>query len=99
MEKECLGHKVTGLSSIGAICGATTFQPPILAHRVGNMLQYISGRFKVHSRWLVYAYSSHFIRRVGTVEAHTTKGVSYGRKANWYHGCKGTALQPDRVGS
>ena len=62
------------MMGLGAISGATAYQPPLPPYMIVNGLRSILGQFKVGLEWLVDAYSSHSIHvGGGTTEAHKTK--------------------------
>jgi hypothetical protein len=73
-KKNAWAHGVMGLV---AISGVTTHRPQLPPYRVRNIPRCISGWFKVGSRWLVNAYSSHPIH-CGRGDNSTTKAWDHG---------------------
>ena len=75
MEKSA---QVYGVTSLGAINGAPTCQPPLPPYRVGSMLHYVSAQLKVAYECLLYPFYS----QEGTIQAHKAKGLVFGMDVN-----------------
>jgi hypothetical protein len=62
------------MSVLGAISGATSYEPSLPPCRVGNGLHYFLGWFKVELGRLVNAFYSHYIYKAKEVGPQSTKG-------------------------